>query len=76
MSIWTKTFWKDVIERAIFTAVEVTLGLITIDGFTPANFDFGAGALVVLVATVAAVLKGILANQTVDNTISPASLAQ
>lgn len=76
MSIWTSAFWKDVSERAFFTAAETALALITVDGFTPANFDFGHGATVVAVATVAAVLKGIVANKTVDDTISPASLAQ
>lgn len=76
MSIWTKAFWKDVSERAFFTAVEATIALLSVDEFTPAEFDFAHGASVVGVATVLAVLKGILANRAINNTISPASAAQ
>lgn len=73
--MWNSLFWKDVAERAFFTALQVILGLLTVDGFDLANIDFNAFALAVIVAVLAVVVKAGVASQ-VGSTVSPASLAK
>ena len=73
--MWNSLFWKDVAERVLATVAQVVLGLITVDGFNIATFDFAAAATVVAVAAAGVVLKAIVATQ-VGKTVSPASLAK
>jgi len=58
--IWTWLFWKGALERVIFTAAEVLLGIMTADGFGFANFTQTETWSVVGLATAAALLKVIL----------------
>lgn len=73
--MWNSLFWKDTAERAFFTALQVILGLLTVDGFNLATFDTGAFVVAVVVAVLAVVVKAGVATQ-VGGTVSPASLAK
>lgn len=76
MSIWTKAFWKDTVERVVSTAAQVAIGVVTADGFDLVNFDLKAAASVIGVAALASFLKALVANEYVEGTISPASLVK
>lgn len=58
--IWTWLFWKGAFERVLFTAVEVLLALMTVDGFSPVEFTTPTLWSVVGMAALAALLKVIL----------------
>lgn len=73
--MWTALFWKDVAERAFFTALQVVLGLLTVDGFDLATVDVQAFVVAVVVAVLGVVVKAGTANQ-VNGTVSPASMAK
>lgn len=73
--MWTALFWKDVAERAFFTALQVVLGLLTVDGFDLATVDVQAFVVAVVVAVLGVIVKAGIANQ-VNGTVSPASLAK
>lgn len=76
MSIWTKAFWKDAIERVVSTAAQAAVGVLTADGFNLVEFDLKAGASVVGVAALVSLLKALVANEYVEGTVSPASLVK
>ncbi len=72
--MWDKLFWKDAVERSFFTALQVVLALLTVDGFDLATFDLQAGAVAVAVAVLGVLVKSaIAAGKT--NSLSPASFA-
>lgn len=73
--MWTALFWKDVAERAFFTALQVILALITVDGFDLANVDLKAFVVAVVTAVLGVIVKAGVANQ-VNGTVSPASFAK
>lgn len=73
--MWTALFWKDVAERAFFTALQVVLGLLTVDGFDLATVDLQAFAVAVAVAVLGVIVKAGIASG-VNGTVSPASLAK
>ena len=72
--MWNSLFWKDFAERAIFTALQTLLGIVTVDGFNLVNFDV-AGALTLIGVAVLGVLVKSLAAAGIGGTVSPASLA-
>lgn len=72
--MWDKLFWKDAIERMFFTALQVILALLTVDGFDLASFDLTAGAVAVLVAVLGVLVKSGIATGRAG-TVSPASFA-
>lgn len=76
MSIWTSLFWKDVIERVIATVAQVLIAILSVDGFDLVNYNFEAGLTTVAIAAALVVLKAVVANVAVNNTVSPASLAK
>lgn len=69
----TKLLLKDAAERAVFTAIEVLLGFITVVGFMPLSADWILIGSTVVTATVISFLKSILVARRED-TISPASV--
>ena len=74
--MFTSLFWKDAIERVVFTMVQVLLSIWASDGlFDVLNVDWKATASVVLSAGALALLKAILAAKATDNSVSPASFA-
>jgi hypothetical protein len=73
--MYNSLFWKDVAERAFFTALQVLLGIFTADGFDLLQVDLAAAATAVLVAVLAVVVKAGAAAH-VSGTVSPASLAK
>jgi hypothetical protein len=73
--MYSSLFWKDVSERAFFTALQVILGILTADGFDVLTVDVQGIVVAVVVAVLAVIVKaGVAAN--VSGTVSPASLAQ
>lgn len=74
--LWTKAFWRDTVERVIVTGAEVTLAVITADGFDVVAFDFKAGAITVGLAAAASFLKSVIAGGATSNTVSPASFTK
>lgn len=73
--MWTSLFWKDLAERVIATVAQVVLGIITVQGFDIANFDWHTTVTLIVVAALGVVLKALVATQ-VSPTVSPASLAK
>jgi len=73
-TIWTSAFWKDAAERAFFTALQVLLALLTVNGTNVANLDVGAIALAIGIAVLGVIVKAGVASQ-FGGTVSPASLA-
>lgn len=56
--MFTATFWKDAIERAIKTAAQSAIGVLTVGPL--ANIDWEASAGVVGVATAVSILTSIV----------------
>lgn len=67
-------FWKDFFERAVFTALQVLLGIVTADGFNYVNFNVESALVVIGVAVLGVLVKSLAAAK-VSGTVSPASLA-
>jgi len=72
--MWNSLFWKDFAERAFFTALQVFLAIVTVDGFDLVSFDFTAAVTAIGVAVLGVLVKALAARQ-VGGTVSPASLA-
>lgn len=69
--MFTLIFWKRTAERAIATAAETVLAVITVDGVVQSiNLDVLHVASIAGLAALAAVLKGLVASQT-GNAESP-----
>lgn len=70
--MFTLRFWKQTAERAIATAAETTLAVITVDGVvTSINLDVAHIASIAGLSAVAAVLKALVASQTSGDPGSP-----
>lgn len=76
--IWTKLFWKDVTERAIATAAQLLIALLTADGVNVLSLDWQTAAVTIVTALVLVVLKAVVAAQltTGVRSVSPASFAK
>lgn len=74
--MWTKLFWKDVSERAIWTFAQTLLAFLVI-GTPITGIDWPIALSVSATAAVGALLKGIVAAAATKNTptVSPASTA-
>jgi hypothetical protein len=73
--MYTSLFWKDVGERAFFTALQVILGVLTADGFDLLTVDVQGVLVAVVTAVIIVIVKsGVAAN--IGGTVSPASLAK
>lgn len=60
MTMWSKTFWRDAAERAVKTAAQSAIGVLTA---TPlANIDWEAGVGIVGVATGVSLLTSIVSS--------------
>ena len=75
MTIWRSLFWKDTLERVVATIAQVLIAILSADGLDLVNYDFQAGLVTVGIAAALVVLKAVVANTAVDNSVSPASLA-
>lgn len=70
--MFTLRFWKQTAERAIATAAETTLALITVDGVVDSiHLDVLHIASVAGLSAFAAVLKGLMASQASGQPDSP-----
>lgn len=58
--MWTKTFWLDATERAVKTAAQSAIGVLTATSVDA--IDWAAGLGVVAVATAASVLTSIVSS--------------
>jgi len=76
MSIWTGLFWKDTAERAIFTAVQVLIAVLSVDGLDLLTVDVAGTLTAIGIAVALVVLKAVAANLAVASTVSPASFAK
>lgn len=72
-SSWGGSFWKDAAERVISTAAQAALGVLVASGL--AALGTQTGLTIVATAAAASLLKAIVANGVVDDSVSPASLA-
>jgi hypothetical protein len=72
--MFSKLFWKDVTERALATAAQVIAGLLVADGVDVLSLDWKAAGATVLTAVVLVLVKAFIADKTVDDSMSPASL--
>lgn len=72
-NVWTKTFWKDMSDRALGTAAATALSIFGMEAFDPTGFDWQRSGVLVLIAVGVTVLKGIVVATTVvgDGTASP-----
>ena len=73
--MFTRLFWRDAVERVVSTMAQALLALLLTDGFNLLTFDWKAGLSVVVTAGVISLLKAIVADKLVTNSVSPASLA-
>lgn len=76
MTIWNSLFWKDVAERVIATVAQVLIALLSVDGLDLVNIDLTATLSTIAIAAALVVLKSLVANEFVGQTVSPASLAK
>jgi hypothetical protein len=67
MNIWTKAFWKSVVERILATAAFALVGFLSVDGFDLRTAHWGDIAQAVGVAGALSLLKGLIANQLTGN---------
>jgi hypothetical protein len=66
--MFTLTFWKRTCERAIATAAEAALAVLTVDGVVQSiDLDVAHIASIAGLSALAAVLKGLVASQTGDS---------
>lgn len=62
--MYSKAFWRATFERAISTAAQATIGVVSIEGFDLAQLDWRAAAGLIAVPTVVSVLKSIVVGTT------------
>lgn len=60
MTMWTSAFWKDAAERAIKTAAQSAIGVLTATSIEV--IDWEAGAVAVGVATAVSVLTSLVSS--------------
>jgi hypothetical protein len=58
--MWTKTFWKQSVERAVKSAAQALLGLWALDGFNVLHADFPLAGGVAGGAALLSVLTSIV----------------
>lgn len=73
--MFNSLFWKDTFERVLATMAQVLITLFTVDQFNLLTADWTLVVSATATAGVLALLKALVANAAVDNTVSPASLA-
>lgn len=72
--MWTKKFWVASAERAIKTAAQTALALITADGvFSVVDVNWEDGAGVVALAVLASVLTSVVSSGVGDDPTSPSA---
>jgi len=70
MSIFTPTFLKDAAERAISTAAQAAIGVLTAGAVGLIDVDWAATGSIAGLAAVVSVLKSIVAGSSGDGTAS------
>lgn len=76
--MFSKLFWKDVSERALWTFAQALLGTLTAAGFTPLGADWKLILIAAVTATAISVLKSVVIGGALlknEPTVSPASTA-
>lgn len=71
--MFTKLFWKDVVERLVATVAQVALGLLSADAVTGVSLE--AWLVTLGVAALGVVLKALAALKLSPDAVSPASFA-
>lgn len=64
--MWTISFWKDSIERAVKTAAQTVVGLL-VAGATILDIDWGQAAAVTATAMLASVLTSLISTGVGDH---------
>ncbi len=64
--MFTRAFWKDTAERAISTAAQAAIGLLSADGLGVLDVDWGDVGSVSGLAALIAVLKALVASRVND----------
>jgi len=62
MSIYTPTFWKDAAERAISTAAQAAIGVLTAGSIGLVDVDWASTGSIAGLAAVVSLLKSIVAS--------------
>lgn len=62
MSIYTPTFWKDAAERAISTAAQAAIGVLTAGSIGLVDVDWASTGSIAGLAAVVSILKSIVAS--------------
>ena len=62
MSIYTPVFWKDAAERAVYTAAQAAIGVLTAGSIGLVDVDWAATGSIAGLAAVVSVLKSIVAS--------------
>lgn len=70
MSIYTPAFWKDVAERAVSTAAQAAIGVLTAGAVGLVDVDWAATGSIAGLAAVVSVLKSLVAGTSGDGTAS------
>jgi len=69
-SIFTPAFWRDAAERAISTAAQTAVALLSVDGLGLLDVDWTATASAAGLAALVSVLKSIVASRSGDGSAS------
>jgi hypothetical protein len=76
MTIWDSLFWKDTVERVVFTVAQLLIAVLSADGLDLLQIDFTATVTTLAIAAGLVILKCIVANSVTSGTVSPASFAK
>lgn len=77
MTIWDSMFWKDTVERVIFTVLQVLIAVLSADGLDLVALDWVGLFTTVGIAAALVLFKAVSANILTGNgTVSPASFAK
>jgi len=70
MSIYTPTFWKDAAERAVSTAAQAAIGVLTAGAVGLVDVDWAATGSIVGLAAAVSILKSLVAGTSGDGSAS------